>query len=292
MRRFVLAVLAASILGGAGGQVPRVTTLDLDDELPSRGRLGGVSVDSRGFVYVSDFGSTVWRISHDGGVEVLDSSLRGASGNTVDEEGNLFQASFRDNRIVRIDPEGTMETYVAEGLEGPVGMVLDGSGNLYVCNCGGNYIARVSSSRMVERFAESFDFDCPNGITLDASGYFVVSSFGNGYLVRISPDGEAERWLEVPEGRNAHVAATADALYVTKIVSNRIYRIDRAGTIEPFAGTGELGLDDGPALEATLARPNGIAVSHDGRALYLNNLEGAWRGAEPTNIVLRRIDLP
>ena len=48
------------------------------------------------------------------------------------------------------------------------------------------------------------------------------------------------------EGRNAHVAATEDALYVTKIESNRIYRIDRAGTIEAFAGTGELGLADGP----------------------------------------------
>ncbi len=98
--------------------------------------------------------------------------------------------------------------------------------------------------------------------------------------------------MEVPEGRNAHVAATEHGLYVTKIESNRIYRIDRAGTIEAFAGTGELGLDDGPVLEATLARPNGIAVSPDGRALYVNNLEGPWRSSEPTNIILRRIELP
>ncbi len=51
---------------------PRVTTLDLDDDLLSRGRLGGVSVDDDGFIYVSDFGSTIWRISPEGGVEVLD----------------------------------------------------------------------------------------------------------------------------------------------------------------------------------------------------------------------------
>ena len=268
----------------------RVTTLDLDDDLPSRGRLGGISVDDNGFIYVSDFGSR--RISPEGGVEVLDNSLRGSSGNTVDSAGNLYQASFRDNRIVRIRKTGQLETYVSDGLDGPIGITVDGSGNLYVCNCSGDYVAKVDTNGRTTRFAESPDFDCPNGITLDPSGYFIVASFNNGYLVRVSPDGEAETWVEVLEGRNAHVAAAEHGLYVTKIESNRIYRIDRAGTIEAFAGTGELGLDDGPVLEATLARPNGIAVSPDGCALYVNNLEGPWRGSEPTNIILRRIELP
>ena len=125
-----------------------------------------------------------------------------------------------------------------------MGITVDGSGNLYVCNCSGNFIAKVDTDGRTTRFAESPDFDCPNGITFDPSGDFIVASFGNGYLVRVSPDGEAETWVEVPEGRNAHVAATAHGLYVAKIESNRIYRIDRAGTIEAFAGTGELGLDE------------------------------------------------
>ncbi len=289
MARLFLILLTAVLVESAG---PHVTTVALNDELPSRGRLGGVSVDSEGFVYVSDFGATLWRISPEGGVEVVDSSLRGTSGNTVDSAGNLYQASFRDNRIVRIDREGNLENYATEGLDGPVGIAFDGSGNLYVCNCSGNYIAKVDSHGRTTRFAQSPDFDCPNGITLDPSGYFVVASFNNGYLVRVSPDGEATTWLEVPEGRNAHLVATEHGLYVTKIESNRIYRVDRAGTIEAFAGTGELGFDDGPALESTLSRPNGIAVSLDGRALYVNNLEGPWRGSEPTMIVLRRIELP
>ena len=289
MLRVTLALVGLAL---AEGPAPYVTTLDLDDDLPSRGRLGGISVDHDGFIYVSDFGSTIWRISPGGGVEVLDNSLRGSSGNTIDSAGNLYQASFRDNRIVRIDKTGKLETYVSDGLDGPIGITIDGSGNLYVCNCSGNYIAKVDSNGRTTRFAESPDFDCPNGITFDPSGYFIVASFNNGYLVRVSPDGEAETWVEVPEGRNAHVAATEDGLYVTKIESNRIYRIDRAGTIEAFAGTGELGLDDGTALEATFARPNGIAVSPDGRALYVNNFEGPWRGFEPTNIILRRIELP
>lgn len=276
----------------AGDRAPRVTTVELHDSLPSRGRLGGLSVDDRGFLYVTDYRSTVWRVSPDGAVEVLDSSLRGASGNTVDSDGNLYQASFRDNRIVRIDDNGKLENYVTEGLDGPVGIAFDGSGNLYVCNCSGNFIAKVDPRGRAKFFAESPDFDCPNGIVLDSSGYFVVASFNNAHLVRISPDGEASTWVEVPEGRNAFVAATAHGLYVTKIESNRVYHIDRAGRIAPFAGTGELGLRDGRALEASLARPNGIAVAPDGTALYINNLEGPWEGSEPTHIVIRRIDLP
>ena len=288
---FLFAALLAAGAARADDGSARVGTLDLHDELPSRGRLGGVSVDARGFIYVSDFGRTVWRISPEGAVEVLDSSLRGSSGNAVDGAGNLYQASFRDNRIVRIDPDGKLEDYVSSGLDGPAGIATDGAGNLYVCNCSGNYIAKVTTDRRVERFAESPDFDCPNGITFDPSGYFVVASFNTSYLVRISPDGEAETWLEVPEGRNAHVAATEHGLFVTKIESNRIYLIDRAGGIAPFAGTGELGLEGGPALEATFSRPSGIAVSHDGRSLYVNNLDGPWRAGEPTTIILRRIGL-
>lgn len=289
MGRFLLILLATVLVEGRG---PRVTTVQLSDELPSRGRLGGVSVDAEGFIYLSDFGSTVWRVAPQGAVEIVDSSLRGASGNTIDSAGNLYQASFRDNRIVRIDREGNLENYATEGLDGPVGLVFDGSGNLYVCNCSGNYIAKVDARGQTTRFAQSPDFDCPNGITLDRSGYFVVASFNNGYLVRVSPDGDPKTWVDVPEGRNAHVVATEHGLYVTKIESNRIYRVDRAGKIEAFAGTGEQGFEDGPALLSTLSRPNGIAVSPDGRALYVNNLEGPWRGMEPTMIVLRRIDLP
>lgn len=287
MRVLVLGVVTLALLQGN----PVVTTIDPEEELPSRGRLGGVSVDSNGSIYVSDFGRTVWRVSPAGDVDVLVSSLRGSSGNAVDSQGNLYQASFSDNRIVRVTPDGTVETYAEKGLEGPVGVAVDGSGNLYVCNCLGDYIARVRPDKTVQRFATSPDFDCPNGIAVDTNGDLIVASFEHGRLVRVSPRGRARAWVDVPEGRNAHVAVSEDAVYVTKIESNRIYRIDRSGNIEPFAGTGELGLDDGAALQATLSRPNGIALSVDGSTLYVNNLEGAWRGTMPTKIHLRKISL-
>lgn len=280
----------AARAGFEGREAARVETLELDAELPSRGRLGGVSIDGRGRIYVSNFSASVWRI--DGGhVERLPLALRGSSGNAVDAEGNLFQASFVDGRIVRLAADGTSETWVEAGLEGPVGLAVAGDGSLYVCNCRGNFVARVTPDRRVERLSESPDYDCPNGITLDVDGRPVVVSFNNGYVLKLATDGTARRIASLP-GRNAHVAATAGALYVTQIAENRVYRIGRDGATSVVAGTGALGLADGPAAQATLSRPNGIAASRGGRVLLVNNLVGAWRGREATRIVLRRIVLP
>ena len=95
MRLLALGIVTAALLQGT----PAVTTIDLDEVLPSRGRLGGVSVDANGSIYVSDFGRAVWRISPAGEVDVLDSSLRGSSGNAVDAHGNLYQAVRRHKPV-------------------------------------------------------------------------------------------------------------------------------------------------------------------------------------------------
>lgn len=59
------------------------STLELDQELTSRGRLGGVAVDQLGFIYVSNFSESVWQISPEGTVKLLYDGLYGGSGNTM-----------------------------------------------------------------------------------------------------------------------------------------------------------------------------------------------------------------
>ena len=289
-----LGLFAAHLEGATGGSssTPRVTTLELDSELPSVGRIGGLAVGPDGDLYVANFSASVWRIGLDGAVERLEVSLQGSSGTAVDADGNVFQGSFVDDRIVRIGPEGKAETWVDEGLQGPVGIAVGDEGDLFVCNCKGKNVARVGADRSVSVFATSPDFECPNGIVRDDDGSLIVVSYGNGFVVAVAPDGSTRRLADLPEGGNAHVAIDDEAIYVTKIAANRIYRVARDGAFEPFAGSGALGLDDGPLLEATLARPNGIALSADGRALWVNNLDGPWKTDQPTRLVLRRIDLP
>ena len=63
------------------------------------------------------------------------------------------------------------------------------------------------------------------------------------------------------------VAADADGrIYVVDGANHRIRRIDATGVITTFAGTGVAGFagDGGPATEARLSFPNGVAVAGDG----------------------------
>lgn len=271
---------------------PRVTTIATSEPLPSQGRLGGVAVDQSGNVFVSNFGATVWRVEPDGRVTTLASTLRGASGNALDGEGNLLQASFLEGRIVRIAPDGSIRDLVPSGLDGPVGLTVADDGSVYVCECRGNSIARVAPDGSLNEVASSEDFDCPNGITIGPDGALYVVSFNNGHVVRVDKSGSAERFATVPDGRNAHIAHARGAFWVTKIEANLLYRVDAEGMAERYAGTGELGFADATVSEAPLARPNGIAVMPGGDALVVNTLDGPWRGNEPTQIVLRLVELP
>jgi sugar lactone lactonase YvrE len=270
---------------------PRVTTIVTSEPLPSQGRLGGVAVDQSGNVFVSNFGATVWRVAPDGSVTTLASTLRGSSGNAVDSEGNLLQASFLEGRIVRIAPNGSTSDLVSSGLDGPIGLTVADDGSVYVCQCRRNSVARVAPDGSVSEFASSEDFDCPNGITIGPDGALYVVSFNNGYVVRVDKSGRAARFATVPDGRNAHIAHARGAFWVTKIEANLLYRVDADGQATRYAGTGELGFDDGTVGEAPLARPNGIAVLPEGDGLVVNTLDGPWRGNEATRIVLRRVEL-
>ena len=289
-------LLVAGLIGlaapvGSQAPSPTVSTLALEGELPSFGRLGGVAIAPDGTIYVSSFHASVFRISTDGVVDTMACCFNGASGNAVDSSGNLLQADFNGNAIARITPDGVVTTLADEGLDGPVGLTVDGSGNVFAVNCRNNTVSKVTPDGQVTSFASSPLFACPNGLTIGPSGSLYVVSFSNGIVARVTPEGSVSELATIPDGGNAHIAFARGSFYITKIETNKLYRVSRAGEIEHVAGTGEVGLGDGPAAEATLARPNGIAVTPDGRYLVMNNLDGEWRGNQPSKLVIRVVDL-
>lgn len=93
---------------------PRVAVDSFSAELA--GGSGGVEVDAEGRVYVADFGSRpgaggtggdkVFRLGPDGEASVFARGLRGASGNALGPDGDLFQSSIGGNTITRITPDG------------------------------------------------------------------------------------------------------------------------------------------------------------------------------------------
>ncbi len=146
------------------------TTLELDQELTSRGRLGGVAVDQLGFIYVSNFSESVWQISPEGTVKLLYDGLYGGSGNTIDGEGNLLQSNFFANNVVKISRNGKAEGLISSGLNGPVGIEVDTDRNILVCNFAGNYVSITSPDGVTKVLAKSELFNGPNGITLHPDG--------------------------------------------------------------------------------------------------------------------------
>jgi len=226
-------------------------------------------------------------------LEEFADGLYGASGNAVGRRGELYQSSFNGNYISRIERDGTMETWVDEGLAGPVGIAVGEDGSLYVTNCTDGTIGRVAPDRTVSTFARSELFACPNGITFDDRGDLWVVNFNNPEVVRVTPDGTAHSAARITgAGGNGHIAFARGGFYVTQFRGNRIFRLERDGSVRPLAGTGRPGGADGPALEATFTRPNGIAAGPSGNVLWVNDLvEGAALRPGPSRVVLREIRL-
>lgn len=269
-----------------------VTTVFVSDTIDGFGAVGGVAVDAFGFVYVADFRNAVWRLAPEGRVERFADGLYGASGNAVGPRGYLYQSSFNGNYVSRISRSGDVETWVDEGLQGPVGIAATPDGTLYVVNCSGGYISRIAPDRSVTEFARSDLMACPNGITFDDRGDLYVVNFNNTKVLRVTRDGTVSELADIPgAGGNGHIAFARGTFFVTKFRGHRVYRLRRDGSHEVLAGTGVAGEDDGPAPEATLTRPNGIAVGPDGD-LWINDLtEGQGLGVGRSVVTMRRIRL-
>lgn len=304
MRRLTTAGPAALLLAGmvpiaavaqSSGALPpdSVTTVFATDTVPGFGAVGGVAIDALGYVYIADFRNAVWRYSPDGDLVKLADGFYGASGNAVGPRGYLYQSSFNGNYVSRISRTGEVEAWASEGLSGPVGIAAAPDGTLFVVNCSGGYIARIAPDRTVSEFARSELMACPNGITFDDEGDLYVVNFNNSKVLRVTPEGTVTEFADISGvGGNGHITFTRGAFYVTQFRGHRIFRLLRDGSYAVLAGTGAAGEDDGPALEATFNRPNGIAASPGGGELWVNDLtEGQGLGRGRSVVTVRRIHL-
>ena len=219
--------------------------------------------------------------------------MYGASGNAIGPRGYLYQASFNGNYVSRISRTGDVETYADQGLAGPVGIAASPEGELFVANCSAGTVSRIATDRTVTEFAKSELMACPNGITFDDRGYLYVVSFNNTKVLRLTPDGEVTEFADVVgAGGNGHIVFARGAFYVTKLRGNQIFRVQRDGTYQVVAGTGQPGTLDGNALDATFTRPNGIGVSPSGNELWINDLtSGPGLGRGISVVSLRRLRL-
>ena len=106
--------------------------------------------------------------------------------------------------------------------------------------------------------------------TQNESGWRIHTIAGTGRPGHSGDGGPAsEARFSFPSGVAVDKAGN---VYVADFFSQRIRRVDTAGTIDTIAGIGEPGYggDDGPAVEARLSFPSGVAADHAGN-LYVTD---------------------
>jgi sugar lactone lactonase YvrE len=240
------------------------------DSLPQS--VGGMSVDGLGYLYAADFEETVWKINpYTGKSVIFADGFYGATGNGFDSRGRFYQANSSGNYISRVSRSGEKEIFADSLFSNPIGLAVNSRNELFVCNCGARNITKVSPEGESEIFAKSAYLNCPNGIALDVSGNLYVVSYNNNNIVKITPEGESSLFARTPDKiGNGHVALANDKIYVTGFHGHRLYEVTMEGEVSILAGTGARGGLDGAALSSTLSYPNGIAVSPNGKTLYLN----------------------
>jgi sugar lactone lactonase YvrE len=283
MRVPLLVLIAASVAGPASHAQTRspqeATVRTIADSIP--GGTGGLELGPDGHLYTADFGATlsrgpagtkVFRVSMSGVVSVFATGLLGASGNTFADDGSFLQSNIAGNTIARISPDGNVRAFATAGLSNPVGIIKGSDGAYYVANCGANDVRRVTPEGVATLFSADPLLNCPNGIALGPNGQLYVSNFYNGDVVRLDHSGRGARLASLPGANNGHLVFGNGVFYVVARKANQIYEVAVDGTIRLLAGSGARGGLDGPAGSATFSLPNDLALSSDGRTLYVNEV--------------------
>lgn len=270
---------------------------------------GGVTLGPDGYVYVSDFGpafqpqdsTSVYKVDpQTGKVSLFATGFKGASGACFDSKGNFYQSNPHGNQVSKVKPDGTIiYDFATEGLKTPVGIVANSKDELFVCNCAEPSIRKIEADGSTSVFAESEHFSCPNGLTLIEGDTLVAVNFSNGKIVKIAPDGQVSVLVELPELQggpkpvgNGHIIYSQGFLFATSIGKGTVYKVSLSGEAELIAGTGAFSNVEGPALQASFSKPNGIAASPDGNALYINVSDPTWvsnpKGLHPAHLMVIR----
>jgi sugar lactone lactonase YvrE/dienelactone hydrolase len=169
---------------------------------------------------------------------------------SLDGNSNLYFMDDMGWRIRKVGSDGLLTT--PGGLANPAisfveSLVADREGNLYMAD---------TESRVVRRLATDGTKAIVAGTRASAKPGKPLGSAGDG-----GPATQAE--LSVPLG----LAVDKDGnLYIADSESHRIRRVDRDGNIATVVGTGVAGFagDGGPALQAQLHAPTGLAIDRDG----------------------------
>jgi len=270
--KFTISTVAGNGTSGFAGDGGPATSASLS--FPA-----GLTFDSSGNMYIADsFNSRVRKVAVDGTMTTIAGT--GSFGNSgdgdaatkavlnrpysvaVDKSGNIYIADVYNNVVRKVAASGgNISTFAGNGqqsfggdgsaatgaaLNTPTALIFDTAGNLYIADTFNHRIRKIGT----------------DGIISTVAGTGISTFSGDG-----GPATSAA--LNSPEGLATDGAGN---LYVADTANHRVRKISPDGTITTVAGNGNGGAqgDGGPALQASLYYPKGLAVDSSGN-LYISD---------------------
>jgi len=205
----------------------------------------------------------------DGGPAISTARLSSPGGLAFDSSGNLYIADNR--RIRRVTPDGIITTVAGNGrsdsagdggpatsasLASPFGICVDAAGNLYIADS--TTVRKVASNGIISTVAGG-GHSAPTEGGLATKAYF-------GFTFSV-------------------VLGAAGQLYF--IDSNRVWKLNPAGTVSSVAGTETAGTsgDGGPASSAQLNEPRALAMDSGGNLYIAEGLGRRVRMVSPSGTI-------
>ncbi|MFN0165529.1 MAG: BACON domain-containing protein [Bryobacteraceae bacterium] len=250
----------------------------------------GIAVDRQGNVYIADQGLyVVWRVRPDGEIEIAAGGGRSLSNAipataaalfpvdvAVDANGNLLIADWLQYRVARVDAQGVISTVAGNGNVGvsgdggpatsaslirPSAIAASPLGEVFIGDGETSKIRRVNTAGIIETVA------------------------GNGRFREGGDGGPAtQAFLYLPSS----LATDSNGnVYAVEQLKYRVRRIRADGLITTFAGTGSDGYsgDGGPAVNARLSFPSGVAVDAANNVYIADTLNHRIRRVSPAGII-------
>ncbi|MCF6324308.1 MAG: putative Ig domain-containing protein [Gammaproteobacteria bacterium] len=255
-----------------------------------------VAVAADGTLYIADDDNNrIRRVTPDGIIStVVGTGVAGYSGDggpadqaqlsvvrnvVIGSDGSLYIADVFNERVRRVDPDGIITTVAGSGgsgaysgdggpateakldLHSSPGMALGPDGSLYIADVSNHRVRRVG----------------PDGIITTVAGRSVWGFSGDG-----GPATEAS--FLFPTG----IALAPDgSLYISDNRNHRIRRVAVDGIVTTVVGTGVQGYagDGGPAVQAQLRFPAGLAFAPDGYLYIADASNQRVRRVGPDGII-------
>jgi cysteine-rich repeat protein len=307
-----ISTIAGNGIGGHSGDGGPATQAEL--ALPF-----GVAVDATGRMYIADTfndrirvidtsgvittisGNGMVGFSGDGG-PATSALLANPTGVALDAQGQVVIADEGNARVRRIDTSGTISTIAGDGTFGFGGdggmatsaqlgqtylLATDAMKRVYLTdNDNPDRIRRIEPDGTITTVVVTNPGEAFEGIAIDAIGRIFITDRNRVYMVdttgtitTVAGDGSTAV-LYNPQGL---ALDGAGGLVVADSYNHRIRRVNLAdGTITTIAGNGSFGFsgDGGPAMQASMAFLDGIAVDAAGRVIFSDTTNNRIRAIE------------